>query len=392
MRRWDDMTSRIATYQFVVPDRRAAEGLVLALSEHGFPQVGARPRVSPQKEIPGMSWQVDVVDEGPYSYGIVGSRQLAGAELGARAIARRFGGFRIGRSWASSARMPSLQRSNPPILIVNPGSHVLRVEFQTSTTPPVGPLSLGPDRQVEQSPPLDFLATVNWAELDHAYGSARDLPDLIAQLVVIRDEDEWDAISFEITNRVLHQGSCYSATAPTLHALLNLLVENTFRATRRYAIYLDVLFAAGRRDETLIANRERAAAYGQQPRPISWSPEVFDEVGSLVPDLLNRWDIEPPANRLILSALAATYRHAGAAIEGKIAEGARENYGTQVGDLFCLADQLICGDPEALGTAMRIATWNDKIRFSTLDDETIEPQVRVLRTLCDSVAECAGAA
>ena len=379
------MAAGTATHDFVGPDRQAAEALVVALSEYGFPQVSARPRTPSQKEIRGMSWQV-VVDEGSYSYDIVGRRQLARTELGARALARGSGGFRIGGSTVSSVRAPSLRRSNPPILVVNPGSRAPYVEFHTSTAPPVGHLSLEPDQRVEQSPSLDFLATVNWAGLDHAYGSAQDLPDLITRLVTTRDKERWDEISFELTNRVLHQGSCYSATAPALHALLSLVIDDAFRATKRYVVFMDALFAAGRYQETLLASRDRAAAYGEQPRSIPWSAEAHAEVGSLVPRLLGRWDIEPATNQLMLAALAAAYPQAGTAIEQKIAENTRDTTGTQVSWYLRLASQLIRGGPEALDTAMQNATWNGELSFGVLDDETIDPGTRALRVLCDAVA------
>jgi hypothetical protein len=91
----------------------------------------------------------------------------------------------------------------------------------------------------------------------------------------------------------------------------------------------------------------------------------------------------------MLATLAATYPRAGIAIEQKITERARDAAGTQVGCYFGLASRLIRGEPEALATALQVATWNDKIGFRVLDDQTVDPGIRALRVLCDAVAACA---
>lgn len=231
---------------------------------------------------------------------------------------------------------------------------------------------------------------MDWAALSHAYGPAQDLPALITRLVGARDEESWEEVSLELANRVIHQGSCYSATAPALNALLHLVTEGAFRAAWRCDIYTDTLFAVGRYQDTLLAGRDRAAAYGEQPIPAAWTLEVRNEVGELVSPLLHRWGIEPLVNRLLLGVLAATYPSHGAAVYEKIADTARENRGTQAEAYLQLADQVICGESDrALKMAMQIATWADGITYTVLDDQTIDPGLRALHTLSDAVFACA---
>jgi hypothetical protein len=56
----------------------------------------------------------------------------------------------------------------------------------------------------------------NWKELQHAYGSAEDLPDILAEL----DPDPTSPVWEDLWSRVCHQYSTYSASAHVLPFLL----------------------------------------------------------------------------------------------------------------------------------------------------------------------------
>src|SRR5689334_22771197 len=58
-----------------------------------------------------------------------------------------------------------------------------------------------------------------WATLSHAYGSASDIPQLIAQLRAASPE-AWDAINQELMAAILHQGDVYTATYAAVPHLL----------------------------------------------------------------------------------------------------------------------------------------------------------------------------
>lgn len=57
----------------------------------------------------------------------------------------------------------------------------------------------------------------NWSKLQHAYGSAVDLPAFLGALSPNAEDPVWD----ELWGRVCHQGTVYSASAPVLPYLLS---------------------------------------------------------------------------------------------------------------------------------------------------------------------------
>src|SRR6478609_6023581 len=61
----------------------------------------------------------------------------------------------------------------------------------------------------------------DWTALEHAYGSAADIPALLAELSPDPADDVWNAL----WSRVCHQGSVYSASFPVLPRLLDAIVE-----------------------------------------------------------------------------------------------------------------------------------------------------------------------
>src|SRR4051812_39521099 len=56
----------------------------------------------------------------------------------------------------------------------------------------------------------------DWASLEHAYGSAADVPDLLKQLSPDADGDVWT----ELWSRLCHQGTIYSASLAALPELI----------------------------------------------------------------------------------------------------------------------------------------------------------------------------
>ncbi|KAJ4327374.1 hypothetical protein N0V84_002145 [Fusarium piperis] len=73
------------------------------------------------------------------------------------------------------------------------------------------------------SGPLAGLDDIDWANLQHAYGSAEDVPGLLKALRV-HDKEELDQVYFALSSNILHQGSRYQATSyavPFLYALLD---------------------------------------------------------------------------------------------------------------------------------------------------------------------------
>jgi len=376
------------SYWFAVPDRAAAERLVEALAAFGFSQVGARP-LPPQafRPDPGMSWEIQAVDEGLYPRSLAGYRQQGAVERQARAIARAYGGFpilmaRLGRD------VPSLQHACPPILRLNPGSRPPVLLVQALPAPPPGQLSLTPDSPVRVLIRPDSLSldAVRWQELTAACGPAAEIPALITGLAQGRRgwKSGFDDLVF---NRLVHQGTCYSATAPALVALARLAASGALPAAKRRDIYVALQWSAWQYHADIIDGRDVAAVYGREPQPSRWAAQVRDAVSSVTPGLLARWASEPSACRLALAALAATFPDHGQAVARQMAVMAGEYAGTQAGAYTRLAHQLVSRDMGgAMSTVAEIVFWNDQINADTADDESIEPELRALDLLSQASA------
>jgi hypothetical protein len=71
---------------------------------------------------------------------------------------------------------------------------------------------------------LSGLAEVGWGELEHAYGAAGDVPELLRRVGGADQDDAVQALE-ELRGSILHQGSVCSATAPAVPFLGKLLAE-----------------------------------------------------------------------------------------------------------------------------------------------------------------------
>jgi HEAT repeat protein len=69
---------------------------------------------------------------------------------------------------------------------------------------------------------LERLDEINWAQLNHAYGSAEDVPDLLRGLASPDQDTRNNAIS-DLYANIWHQGTVYEATAYAVPFLIELL-------------------------------------------------------------------------------------------------------------------------------------------------------------------------
>lgn len=341
--------------------------------------------------IPGMTWEVGVVDEGTYPDGLAGYRQEAAVKRQARALARAHGGFMTREIIHPAGLTPSLQHVNPPILRLRPGSRPPVPLIRALPPPPPGALSLVPDSPVRTLTRPDDLGldAVPWQDLTAACIPAADIPAVITALAQGRSNwnDDFGTLAFSY---LVHQGSCYSATGPALAILARLATWGTVSAAKRRDIYLALLRAATRYDHDLITDADLAAAYGRAPEPGPWTREVKEAVGGVTPGLLARWPSEPSACQLTLAALAATFPGHGQAVTAQIAAMADEYTGTQVGAYARLACHLVSGETaRTLAAVAEIAAWNDEIEPEIADDESIQPEPRALVLLGEAAASAA---
>ena len=72
----------------------------------------------------------------------------------------------------------------------------------------------------------------NWEELNHAYGSAGDIPALLAELAFYPAESSYEAEPwFSLWSALCHQGDIYSASFAAVPEIVKHLANNPQKAT-----------------------------------------------------------------------------------------------------------------------------------------------------------------
>jgi len=343
------------THHFLVPGEDAARALVHALSAQGFALVAARP-----DQLDG-GWVVTAFDEGPYPVDRSGHRAMDAVGSAAAALARRHGGRPDGGSRYDVAVLAQLSEvaSHAPIVAANPGARPA-VPDAVAAAPPRATLALAPDPGPLPGDPLEGVDDVEWARLTHAHGRADDVPALLRALV--DPGGDWDAVVQElIADDVLHQGTCYAATAPAMRYVARVVAAGALPPAGRVHVATLLVWAASGWATSLVLDAERAAAEGRRPRPAPHTADVRAALAAEVPRLLARWTAEPPAMRYVLAALA-TLTAPAALDAGAVAELAAEHPGTQQAAYLELATALLAGDQAAvLAAATTIAPWAEDV-------------------------------
>ncbi|WP_326836438.1 hypothetical protein VSH64_16250 [Amycolatopsis rhabdoformis] len=340
------------THDYAVADRASAEALAEALAAYGFARVVARPG-------PPEGWLVSALDEGPYPADDEGHRTIDAVGKAATVMARAHGGYPYGGGRGEPGMFTQL--SEAPVVRTNPGARPPVPVVRIMPAPPPGALALTPDSAAEVDAPVDLsgLDEIEWSRLGHAHGPAGDTPQLIRALA--QNDDGWDAVLDELFgDNLLHQGTCYSATAPALPFVGRLLTTGGLPAQRRLDLCLWLVIAADCRPVSLLGDADRAAARGRAPGAAPWTTEVHLAVGEQLPALLARWTAEPEAIRYVLACLAALYPSQGRRIVEDVATMAADHAGRQPGEYLRLAEALLhADDARALRIAGEIFAWDD---------------------------------
>ncbi|MEH0982203.1 hypothetical protein [Micromonospora sp. CPCC 205556] len=363
-------------HDFVVPDEAAAQASAEELAAYGFPRVLARPHRDG-------GWLVMALDEGPYPVDTVGHRQIEAVSGEAAAIARAHRGRPRGGSRFDVSRIAEHRTWTAPIEVIGTKARPPVPEVTIVPAPPLEPLALTPDSSAPGTVKLTGLDDVPWADLEHAHGSADDVPDLLRELA--GGTQEWDEVLDELFgDNLLHQGDCYEATAPMLPFLTELIVADVVPAPQRRDLYLWLMVAGGRRNDNLIGFAELARDEGEPLQPGAWTEEVFRTVGDQIPVLLDRWDAEPQGIRFVLAVLAAQHPDHGVRAADRIAALAAELDGTQQGAYVRLALELVHGrNEQALALATEIVGWADHLEPEWLKAPGVPDGIKAAHVLAE---------
>jgi hypothetical protein len=128
-----------------------------------------------------------------------------------------------------------------------------------------------------------FINTVDWGELEHAYGGASDLPALLKQVASTKGVRLHKPIG-ELYSRVLHQGTIYSASPPAAHAVIEMLVA---AAPAEKEIFYDLMtgFAEAARKAFADGRAIPCCAGGDPEDGAAIQREVLTASPKFVPDL-----------------------------------------------------------------------------------------------------------
>lgn len=358
------------THDFVVPDEEHAQALARALAAYGFPLVSARP--ARQAE----GWTVTAFDEGPYPPDVVGHRTIDAVGRQAAVVARQHSGYRNGGSRCDPTLLARIRPINAPIEYTNPGARPPIPSVVVGTAPPPATLELAPDHAEDIPIDLSGLDEIAWADLEHAHGPADDVPDLLRALA--DPYGDWDQTLDELFgDDLLHQGSCYSATAPALPFLTRMIVSGALPAKQRLDLHVWLIIAADRWAEGLLVDADRAAVQNRPPAADEQAQHVHHTIGTQLPALLARWNTEPPALRYALTCLAALYPHHAHQTVDHITGMAEQLEGTQPDAYLKLAHALLRDqNGQALAIATDIVAWEQNHDPGWLDAPGVTAAVK----------------
>ncbi|MEG3636724.1 hypothetical protein [Micromonospora palythoicola] len=365
------------THAFVVPGEEQARALAEDLAAYGFALVTARPARH------AAGWAVTAFDEGPYPPDAAGHRTIDAVGRQAAAVARRHDGYPDGGSRCDPSLLERIRPTGAPIEHTNPGARPPVPDVVIGEAPPSASLALAPDQVRDVPIDLSGLDEIAWADLTHAHGTADDVPDLVRALA--DPYGDWEQTLDELFgDDLLHQGTCYTATAPALPFLTRMIVSGALPAKQRLDLHVWLLIAAGRRAEELLGDADYAAYKGRPPAVDDRVQQVHRTVGAQLPALLARWDSEPAAIRYALACLTALYPHHAHQV-GDLIRGMADQFdGTRPGAYLNLAHALVRGqDDQALAIAADIVGWEPDHDPAWLDAPNVPTAVKASHILTE---------
>lgn len=115
---------------------------------------------------------------------------------------------------------------------------------------------------------LEGLDDIPWTELEHAYGSASDVPDLIRKLGS-KEKEIRDSALWHLCGNIFHQGTRYEASPYAIPFIFELLEDSSIEGKADLIQYLLAL-AMGYEEEYLPSGfspyEYRAAIYAEVAR------------------------------------------------------------------------------------------------------------------------------
>jgi hypothetical protein len=159
---------------------------------------------------------------------------------------------------------------------------------------------------------------IDWANLSHAYGSASDVPELL-RAVASDDPDARRGALWELWGSIHHQGTVYSASAPSVPFLAQLATTETVpEGDRAQLVALIAAIASGSSylevHEPLIRGGLSDQQRQEMEEELRWVRAAHEAAAAVAPKLLAGIDEASPAIKWPLVMLAAQVPEAVAAV------------------------------------------------------------------------------
>jgi hypothetical protein len=127
---------------------------------------------------------------------------------------------------------------------------------------------------------LETLNSVPWSELEHAYGEASEVPDLIRALAS-PEQEEYESAIGRLWYTVIHQGTVYSSTAYVVPFFCELLEAPEVQNKAELLYYLATIAHGASYADVHVREKERRETPEMQKRiaeELSWVQAASDAV------------------------------------------------------------------------------------------------------------------
>jgi hypothetical protein len=174
----------------------------------------------------------------------------------------------------------------------------------------------------EDSDPLVGLAAIDWSNLHHAYGPARDVPDQLRDVATGNPEARQKAI-WELWGNIHHQGTVYSASAPSVPFLARLAASESLpEEDRAQLVAIIAAIASGNSylevHEPLIRGGLSDEERQNMEEELRWVRAAHEAAAAVAPRLLTRIEEASSAIAWSLVVLAAQVPEAAANVASSL--------------------------------------------------------------------------
>ena len=157
--------------------------------------------------------------------------------------------------------------------------------------------------------PLEGIDTIDWTQLEHAYGPAADVPAQLRDVAVGSPRQRSKAIS-ELWGNIHHQGTVYPASAPAVPFLARLATSEAVpESDRGQLVALISAIASGSSylevHEPMIRGGLSDEERQEMEKELGWVRAAHDAAAAVAPNLLAKIGEAPPAMLWPLVVLAA---------------------------------------------------------------------------------------